>query len=433
MKFSISICFFLFVLLFRLQSSFATQAHQTGNLKLTFSDRSPLSSREFFQERGITFSADNDYSVNGRIMNVTVPNTYQADRPIGLLVWISAGNGGDVPGAFRRNLEDFHLMAVSVVNTGNDKPVFQRLGLAIDAVHTLKTLYNIDSERVIISGNSGGGRSASMLGPLFPDVFTGGGYYVIGCNPYRDIRYERDGKRYISEGIDGYNRNKVELARRNRFVFHTGSNDFNKPGTQRVYQDYLDDGFEHCLYLEDPGLGHSTPPADSIAKGLAFLNAGLKDRAAQLVAEGLEQARAGKMESAWNRFQKADVYGHSEAAGWMQRMSDAIDRETEAAIAILAEEGMLAGARALQTVLDKYGSLPAKQAGARLDQLREDPEFLREQTAAEILQTIQRGHAANGMEKTVEFLQRLVNEYPGTSAAAQAEQALSNAAARSGQ
>jgi predicted esterase len=431
MNLSSSKFLFLFILLLRFNLLSGPQAHQTGRIRLTLSERSPLSSRESFLERGITFSEENDYDANGRFMNLTVPQSYRPDRPIGLLVWISATDGGDVPNAFRSNLETFNLMAVSVVNTGNSHPVFQRLGLALDAVHTLKTLYNIDSERVIISGNSGGGRCASMLAPLFPDVFAGGGYYVIGCNPYRDIRYERDGKRYISNGIDGYNRNKVEQARRNRFVFHTGSDDFNKPGTQRVYQDYLDDGLKHCLYLEDPGLGHSTPPAESIAKGLAFLNAGLADRAVELVAEGLEQARAGRMDLAWESFLKADVYGNPDAAGWMLRMTEAIDRETDEALAVLEEEGMLAGARALQAVVEKYGTQSAKQAGSRLDLLRQDPEWVREQTAAGILQTIQRGHAANGMEKTLEFLQRLVDEYPGTSAAVQAEQALANAAARS--
>jgi len=381
----------------------------------------------------VLFSEENDYDVDGRIMNVTVPQSYRADRPIGLLVWISAGDGGDVPGSFRRNLETFNLMAVSVVKTGNPQPVFHRLGLALDAVHNLKELYNIDPERVFISGNSGGGRSASMLAPLFPDVFTGGGYYVIGCNPYRrDIRYERDGKRYIIKGIEGYNREKIKLARTRRFVFHTGSNDFNKPGTELVYQDYLDDGFEHCLYLEDPGLGHSTPPAETIAKGLTFLNAGLPDRAVELVREGLDLARAGSMEAAWDRFLRADVYGNPEAAGWMQRMSEAVDREAEAALTLLADEGPLAGARALQVVIDKYGRAPAKRAGLTLDQLREDPAFVREQTAAEILQHIQRGHAVNGMERTAEFLTRLVAEYPGTTAADQAKQALAAIAARTG-
>ncbi|MCC5846272.1 MAG: hypothetical protein JJU05_18645 [Verrucomicrobia bacterium] len=51
-------------------------------------------------------------------------------------------------------------------------------------------------------------------------------------------------------------------------------------------------------------------------------------------------------------------------------MSEAIERDTGAALTLLADEGPLAGARALQVVVDKYGSAPAKQAGLALDQLR---------------------------------------------------------------
>lgn len=393
------------------------QPHRTGKFTLSLTERSPYSSLETFQDRGYDFESKDDYKVEEEVANVSVPSSYTKGRPVGLIVWISASDGGGIPGSFQKNLDEYGFMMVSVKKTGNKHSLFRRYGLALDAYHNVNNLYTIDPERVVIAGNSGGGRSASGISLVFPDVFAGGAYYVIGVN-YWD-RIDLPGNKFYS-GFMESKPERLEEAKSLRFVFHTGSKDFNREGTERVYKSYLKDGFEHCLYLEDEGLGHSMPGRESIAKGLAFLNEGLPEKGKKALEEGIARAHAGRFDSSWKLFQKADVYGNPDASTWIGKMETAIEKEISEIMGAEEEVGVLKQHQALRGVVEKYGQDAAQDAVVKLEELEEDPDFEREREAADILLKIQQGHSAAGVEQTVGYLQRLVEEYPETSAASEA-------------
>lgn len=351
------------------------------------------------------------------VANVSVPASYVKGRPIGLIVWISSGDGGNLPGSFQQNLDEYGFIMVSVQKTGNHNPIFRRFGLALDAYHNINKLYTIDPERVVIAGTSGGGRSASMISLVFPDVFAGGAYYVIGVD-YWDRIYT-EGNRFY-EGFMESKPERLEEAKPLRYVFHTGSKDFNQPGTEMVYKAYLKDGFTHCLYLEDEGLGHSIPGRESIAKGLAFLNAGLPEKGNQALKEGIAHAHGGRFDLSWELFQKAEIYGNPDANTWIGKMESAIEKETSEAMRVKEEGGILKLHQALKQVVGKYGQVAARNAGEKLQNLEQDPAFIREREAADILLKIQQSFSAAGVEKTVGYLNRLLEEYPGTTAASEA-------------
>lgn len=399
------------------------QPHRTGRFSVSLSERSPFSTLESFRERGYNFESKNDYVVQDEVANVAVPASYVKERPIGLIVWISAMDEGHIPGSFHQNLDEYGFMMVSVRQTGNRQSLFRRYGLALDTYHNLAKYYTIDHERVVISGISGGGRSASGISVVFPDVFKGGAYYVIGVDHWDRI-YTKDRRFY--KGFMESKPKRLEEAKSLRFVFHTGSEDFNKPGTQMVYQAYRKERFEHCLYLEDEGMAHTMPPRESIANGLAFLNAGLPEKGKQAVEEGLAQAHLGNFDAAWTLFQRADVYGNPDAATWIERMATAVERETSEAMSVKDAGGLLEMHRVLQQVVQKYGQEAAREASEKLQTLEQGPAFAREHTAKDILARIQQGHASAGIEQTVLFLKRLVEEYPDTSAASEAAGYLKN-------
>jgi acetyl esterase/lipase len=136
----------------------------------------------------------------------------------------------------------------------------------------MKARYNIDPDRVYVSGVSGGGRIASMLGVGYADIFKGG-FYIIGCNFYRqELSVEQKGaafpKSYSVPPAKIFN-----FARKqSKHVFLTGDHDPNREQTEIYYKAFKKDGFEHITYLQVPGMGHRPPDSEWFEKGMAALD-----------------------------------------------------------------------------------------------------------------------------------------------------------------
>jgi len=113
--------------------------------------------------------------------------------------------------------------------------------------------YLIASNRIYISGFSGGGRAASKLASQYPEVFSGA-VYICGVD-------------FWNEELDI----RVERLVKNRFVFLTGSKDFNRVETQGVYHRYLDAGAQLSKLMVVPGMSHELPDAAALEEALDFL------------------------------------------------------------------------------------------------------------------------------------------------------------------
>src|SRR5438093_5138128 len=88
--------------------SAAADEAKTGSYHTTFTDRSPLSAVEAQAKRfGWQMAALNasqyekNYDLGNEYFEVNVPESYKAGDGWGLLVWISAGGGGNVHEAWR--------------------------------------------------------------------------------------------------------------------------------------------------------------------------------------------------------------------------------------------------------------------------------------------------------------------------------------------
>src|SRR5690606_15409925 len=116
-----------------------------------------------------------------------------------------------------------------------------------------------DADRVYISGSSGGGRVCSHVMIANADVFTGG-FPLIGCNPYRDMR-AADGAVFPTM-LKSLSKPVFDLARkRSRLVFYTGEKDFNREQVRGMHAMCQSDGFQHLTLLDAPGAAHATPDA----------------------------------------------------------------------------------------------------------------------------------------------------------------------------
>jgi predicted esterase len=251
----------------------------TGRLHLTFTERSPVSSQEDvcrrtqFLEGAIldeAQKADLKYDLANESFEVFVPATYKPNVPHGLFVWISAGDAEVPPGwldVFRKH----RLIWISANNTGNSRSGTIRMGLALDAVHNMKKLYNINNDRIYISGFSGGGNAASYLIRGYADVFNGG-YFMMGYMFYGGRKNE-NGQWEVGISAPKWEGPLDQIKKNTRLMIMDGEGDPGAwPGAARAdCAAFLLDGFERVSSIEVPKLKHNLPNASWFEKGIVAL------------------------------------------------------------------------------------------------------------------------------------------------------------------
>ena len=260
----------------------APRPGRSGAYKVAFAERAPWSALgEVLRRAGLAretvLAVDSRalaYDLAGESFEVRVPEGEPPERGWGVLVWVSPTAFG---GARRPDLQallDRHrLVWAGADGAGNERPRWDRWGLALDAVWNLQRLYPVDPDRVFVAGYSGGGRVASALTMLYPDVFRGG-LMVMGTDWYRDLSVpDRPGTHWPAP-FARPPRDLLRLAReRTRWVLLTGERDFNRLQTRAVDAELRQDGFRSVTFLEVPGMSHLDPiPLDWLRRALAALD-----------------------------------------------------------------------------------------------------------------------------------------------------------------
>jgi poly(3-hydroxybutyrate) depolymerase len=205
-----------------------------------------------------------------------VPGDYDGSKPFGLFVWISAGPSGGLPRAdWQKVFDDHHLIYIGPDRVGNDVDTIWRHWMALESVRNARERFpSIDANRIYVAGVSGGGRIASHVAIVNPDTFNGG-FYIVGCDFYRDTRAPGDGP-HAGKWYRGFWRTPspklIALAKANRFVLLTGETDPNNGNTRSVYSGYKDALFKHVQLFDVPGMGHHVPDVAWFEQGIAFLD-----------------------------------------------------------------------------------------------------------------------------------------------------------------
>jgi hypothetical protein len=285
------------ILMMLLLSSVTAQgqpAGATGHLHLTFNERSPLSSIDQMYklspfnnylpykgpdrdgklpEKPVELPPGVKYDLAAESFEAIVPANYRPKAPIGLLVFISAGDANIMPtwfDVFTRH----RLIWICANNSGNGRHPVVRAGLALDAAHNMSKLYNIDPDRIFICGFSGGGLCASEVIHAFPNVFHG--CLSLNGEDYYDGRKNEAG--VLEPGVmefPPWNGSYEKLKKSLRLVILTGQDDVNnEPEISRAnYQGLVLDGFTRVTLLEVPRGGHNHPEASWFERGVAALDA----------------------------------------------------------------------------------------------------------------------------------------------------------------
>lgn len=243
---------------------------QAGTSDLTFVKSPPHCDADELKARFRSKEDAGPYDVSKEKFKVVVPKSYAHAAKWGLFVYISADDSPGLPAAYEAALEKRKLLAIAPYRAGNGRNIFDRFRLAIDANFNMTRRFNIDPDRVYLSGFSGGGRVASMAAVAYADLFAGA-IPLCGVNFYTDIPSE-PGKAWPRGYIPVDEALKIAKPK-GRYVLMTGEKDFNLKNTQAVFeQGFKKEGFKHAKLLEVPGMGHAPPPADWLDKGLEFLD-----------------------------------------------------------------------------------------------------------------------------------------------------------------
>lgn len=202
-----------------------------------------------------------------------VPPTYQHADKWGVFLWISPGDTAAIPADWEPVLAARKLLFVGALKSGNPRNIFDRVRLAVAANTAMRERFNVDGRRVYVSGHSGGGRVASMVGVAYADMFSGTMPFM-GVNFYADIP-AGDGKTTYGANFIPDDEVLAIAKKFCRYALVTGEKDFNRAGTKTLFeQGFKKEGFAHVTYLEAPGVGHNLPPAKWLEQGLDFLDTG---------------------------------------------------------------------------------------------------------------------------------------------------------------
>lgn len=313
---------------------------------------------------------------------VNVPDTYDPAIPHGILVFIDNGGNGDVSRRYKELLAKHNLIFIAAMKAGNGSGRNFRQVLAVYAVDLLRDAYNIDEDRIYLSGRSGGGRVTSTAMIMEAETFDGG-IPLIGANPVIPMRYfKSEGDAFQADGAWARPSRKIlrHAARNGRYALISGEKDYNNKGMRAVAEGLKKRGFRYVTYLEEPGLGHNTPSAEWFEKGIKFLDAPLREAAVDHYERAVRMDERDMLGDAMQSYEKAAAHGGdadwtAKAAERVAALKEQYDRDVEAvekAIADLDKAAYLTSLRDLRSkwrdaARDDIKNLIERYAQARRD------------------------------------------------------------------
>ena len=225
----------------------ATAEPRTGDFSLSFK-ASELFTPEKLAGYGHAVEGDDEIT-----WEVYVPPGTDFNKPPGVLTYISPTPSGRLTEAWKPLLAEKNLIWIGANRSGNLQRTPPRVVYAILGTELIRSQYPVDETRLYLSGFSGGGRVASWTMTQYSKIYRGA-IYFCGVN-YYDLAPET-----------------YALMEPNRYVFMTGTDDFNLRDTRNVYQRYRKAGFPHLLYMNVPDMGHRLPSVNRLEVALDYLD-----------------------------------------------------------------------------------------------------------------------------------------------------------------
>ncbi len=207
--------------------------------------------------------------VGEETFRVRLPKGFAPTTHPGVLVWISPGPDGRIPGVFAPICDELGLIAIGVDDNGNKREITDRLQNHLDSIETLARRCAIDRDRVYVTGMSGGGRCSSILQLAFPDLFAGS-IPILGLDSYHNALTGKGGE-YWPRRMARPSGRYLKMLHERRIAGITGAADFNR-AEMSVRKDLLaQDGIDMRLDIIE-GMAHAMPSAEQFADALRWVD-----------------------------------------------------------------------------------------------------------------------------------------------------------------
>ena len=188
-----------------------------------------------------------------------VPSNYDGTEAFGVMVYISAGPSGvNMKPDWDKLFAEKKLIYCSPFGAGNEQAAMRRFTLALDAVATVRKDFKIDPERLFISGTSGGGAIATMVGVNYAE------FKAIDCSrgttPESKDCFSYLGPKEIRE----------VAKQKKRFAWVSGPKDYAYEGIKRGVLAWSAANVKSKLF-EHPDQGHAAGTADLLGQAITWI------------------------------------------------------------------------------------------------------------------------------------------------------------------
>lgn len=182
--------------------------------------------------------------------------------PIPAVVFVNAGNEPGAWKAFEPACTKLGVAYIAVRGAGNNVPPPKRVRIVLDCLDEVRRQVPLDPDRTYVSGFSGGGRVACLLGFALPEYFGG----VLPLCAGGDLRAEPWLRHRAADRLSA--------------ALVTGPADFNRGEVEQWKgQLWRDLGIRTRVWVQ-PGLGHGVPSAATLTEALTWLDEDRPRRAA---------------------------------------------------------------------------------------------------------------------------------------------------------
>ena len=155
---------------------------------------------------------------------VYVPENYDANKPAGIMVFAGAPVIVREPAGWLSVMKDKNLIWVAARKSDNGSSIHQKELLAMLSVPLIQKNYNIDDNRIYITGE---GRTAARTALDYPDIFDGA--IFMGDRLWKDDA-ETKVKNVLNKSFVFVTREASALPKGNRY----GYNKFRSAGVKNI-------------------------------------------------------------------------------------------------------------------------------------------------------------------------------------------------------
>ncbi|GAA5481173.1 hypothetical protein [Haloferula sargassicola] len=193
-----------------------------------------------------------------------VPGDYDGSQEFGLYLHLPSGSEGDIPEAWRPEMDARHLIGLSIDQAGDDQPMLRRAMLAVDAITTVAATYKLDPARRIIGGSGPAAHAAMLTAAIFPAEFTA----VISQGSVQAMPLTgNDGGGFPGMAKRNFLNRPLAYV---KWVAIVAKDDDDLPEATRLAAEWEHEGLDFKL-IESPAGSGETAPAKDFAEAIKWI------------------------------------------------------------------------------------------------------------------------------------------------------------------